>query len=127
MLGRKTTLDGVGAARMSGIECYQLVLTPKLLCESGDLDSLLRVDALVVMLPARRSIAGSENYCNAVCILVDGAMASGVPRVIFISSTSVYDKTVGILREDSPLRPSTPSRRVLAKLDAGCMNCLTPR
>ncbi|MCX2957361.1 SDR family oxidoreductase [Serratia symbiotica] len=117
VVGSKTTPDGVRAARMSGIECYQLVLTQELLCEPGDLDSLLRVDALVVTLPARRSIAGSENYCNAVCMLAYSAMASGVPRVIFISSTSVYGETVGILREDSPLRPSTPSGRVLAELE----------
>ncbi len=83
VVGSKTTPDGVEAARMSGIECYQLELTPELVCDPDDLESLLRVDALVVTLPARRTVEGSENYFNAVRMLVDSAMAFGVPRVIF--------------------------------------------
>lgn len=53
--GSKTTLDGVEAARMSGIESYPLRLEPELVCEADDLDALLDVDALVITLPARRS------------------------------------------------------------------------
>ncbi|HGM7714084.1 TPA: SDR family oxidoreductase [Serratia marcescens] len=117
VVGSKTTPDGVEAARMSGIECYQLELTPELVCEPDDLESLLRVDALVVTLPARRTVEGSENYFNAVRMLVDSAMAFGVPRVIFTSSTSVYGETAGTLREESPLRPVSPSGRVLAELE----------
>lgn len=117
VVGSKTTPDGVEAARMSGIECYQLELTPELVCDPDDLESLLRVDALVVTLPARRTVEGSENYFNAVRMLVDSAMAFGVPRVIFTSSTSVYGETAGTLREESPLRPVSPSGRVLAELE----------
>lgn len=117
VVGSKTTPDGVEAARMSGIECYQLELTPELECDPDDLESLLRVDALVVTLPARRTVEGSENYFNAVRMLVDSAMAFGVPRVIFTSSTSVYGETAGTLREESPLRPVSPSGRVLAELE----------
>jgi len=51
------------------------VLTLELLCELGHLDLLLRVDALVVTLHARRSIVVSENYGNAVRMLVDSAMS----------------------------------------------------
>ncbi|WP_250148488.1 NAD(P)-binding domain-containing protein, partial [Serratia marcescens] len=69
VVGSKTTPDGVEAARMSGIECYQLELTPELECDPDDLESLLRVDALVVTLPARRTVEGSENYFNAVRML----------------------------------------------------------
>ena len=35
--GSKTTLDGVEAARMSGIESYSLRLEPELVCEADDL------------------------------------------------------------------------------------------
>jgi nucleoside-diphosphate-sugar epimerase len=67
-----------------------LVLVSELLCELGDLDLLPRIDALVMTLLASRSLDGCENYYNTVRMLVDSAMAISVPRVIFISSTSVY-------------------------------------
>ncbi|WP_337264315.1 MULTISPECIES: SDR family oxidoreductase [unclassified Serratia (in: enterobacteria)] len=117
VVGSKTTPDGVEAARMSGIECYQLELAPELICEAQDLEQLLYADALVITLPARRTIEGSEGYFNAVRMLVDSAMAFGVPHIIFTSSTSVYGDTTGTVREDSPLKPVTPSGRVLAELE----------
>ncbi|MGO4744507.1 SDR family oxidoreductase [Serratia quinivorans] len=117
VVGSKTTPDGVEAARMSGIECYQLEMTPELICEPEDLASLLQVDALVVTLPARRTVEGSENYFNAVRMLVDSAMAFDVPRILFTSSTSVYGETTGTVREDSPLQPVSPSGRVLMELE----------
>lgn len=117
VVGSKTTPDGVEAARMSGIECYRLELTPELICDPDDLEQLLRVDALVITLPARRTVEGSSGYFEAVRMLVDSAMAFGVPRIIFTSSTSVYGETTGTLREDAPLRPNTPSGRVLVELE----------
>lgn len=117
VVGSKTTSDGVEAARMSGIECYQLELTPELICEAHDLEQLLYADALVVTLPARRTVEGSEGYFRAVRMLVDSAIAFGVPHIIFTSSTSVYGDTTGTLSEDSPLQPVTPSGKVLAELE----------
>ncbi|KFK97860.1 MULTISPECIES: SDR family oxidoreductase [unclassified Serratia (in: enterobacteria)] len=117
VVGSKTTPDGVEAARMSGIECYQLELTPELICEAHDLEQLLYADALVVTLPARRTVEGSEGYFRAVRMLVDSAIAFGVPHIIFTSSTSVYGDTTGTVEEDSPLQPVTPSGKVLAELE----------
>lgn len=71
--GSKTTLDGVEAARMSGIESYPLRLEPELVCEADDLDALLDVDALVITLPARRSGPGEDFYLQAMQELVDSA------------------------------------------------------
>lgn len=62
--GSKTTRDGVEAARMCGIESYQLHLQPELVCDSEDLEALLNVDALVVTLPARRSGEGDDFYLH---------------------------------------------------------------
>ncbi|AHG21872.1 hypothetical protein Z042_21350 [Chania multitudinisentens RB-25] len=117
VVGSKTTPDGVEAARMSGIECYQLELTPELLCEAQDLEQLLHADVLVITLPARRTVEGSEGYFHAVRMLVDSAMAFGVPQIIFTSSISVYGDSTGTIREDSPLKPVTHSGRVLVELE----------
>lgn len=115
--GSKTTLDGVEAARMSGIDSYQLQLTPELVCDSDDLDALLDVDALVITLPARRTGEGDEFYLQAVQEIVDSALAHNIPRIIFTSSTSVYGEKEGIVRETTPLEPVTASGRVLKELE----------
>lgn len=93
--GTKTTADGVDAARMSGIACYELRLTPELVCDADDLDSVLNVDALVITLPASRTAQGGENYLLAVQQLVNSALAHGIPRILFTSFTSVYGKGAG--------------------------------
>jgi nucleoside-diphosphate-sugar epimerase len=117
VVGSKTTPDGVEAARLSGVECYQLELTPDIICDPDDLEALLNVDALVITLPARRTAEDSESYLKAVQLLVDNAKAFGVPRIIFTSSTSVYGETTGTVRENAPLQPVSPSGKVLVELE----------
>ncbi|CNC18855.1 NAD(P)-dependent oxidoreductase [Yersinia pseudotuberculosis] len=117
VVGSKTTPDGVDAARMSGINCYPLVLTPELICEPGDLAQLMDVDALVITLPASRTTAGGDHYFQAVQLVVDSALAFGVPRIIFTSSTSVYGETRGRIKESSPLQPVTVAGKTLMALE----------
>ncbi|WP_413498559.1 SDR family oxidoreductase [Buttiauxella gaviniae] len=115
--GSKTTLDGVEAARMCGIDGYQLQLTPELVCDSDDLDALLDADALVITLPARRTGEGDDFYLQAVQEIVDSALAHNIPRIIFTSSTSVYGEAEGSVKETSSLEPVTASGRVLKELE----------
>ncbi|HAP82963.1 MAG TPA: NAD(P)-dependent oxidoreductase, partial [Enterobacteriaceae bacterium] len=110
--GSKTTLDGVEAARMCGVEAFQLQLQPELVCDSAELDVLLNVDALVLTLPARRTGGNGEFYHQAVQEIVDSALAHGIPRIIFTSSTSVYGDSEGTFKESSPRNPQTESGRV---------------
>lgn len=116
--GSKTTPDGVEAVRMCGIDGYQLSLNPQIVCESDDLAALLDVDALVITLPASRTAAGGENYLLAVQQLVDSALAAGVPRMVFTSSTSVYGDTPGLTDESSPLKPVTVAGHTLQELES---------
>lgn len=116
--GSKTTLDGVNAARNSGIDSYLLELTPELNCESDDLDALLSVDALVITLPASRTASGGESYVLAVQQLVDSALAYNVPRIIFTSSTSVYGDASGVTKESSVLEPVTIAGKTLQNLES---------
>lgn len=117
VVGSKTTPDGVEAARMSGINCFQLQLTPELLCDPDDLAQLMTVDALVITLPASRTRGGGAQYFQAVQMVVDSALAFGVPRIIFTSSTSVYGETRGRIKESSPLQPVTTAGKTLAELE----------
>ncbi|EKM0374283.1 SDR family oxidoreductase [Cronobacter turicensis] len=115
--GSKTTADGVEAARMCGIESYQLELLPEMVCDSDDLEALFNADALVVTLPARRTGGNGEYYLQAVQQVVDSALAHQIPRIIFTSSTSVYGEAEGICKETTPANPVTESGRVLRELE----------
>lgn len=117
VVGTKTTPDGVEAARMSGVDCYPLRLTPELECDTDDLETLLNVDALVITLPASRTADGGDNYLLAVQQLVNSGLAVGVPRIIFTSSISVYGNAATTMREQSPLHPETSAGYVLVQLE----------
>lgn len=115
--GSKTTLDGVEAARMCGIDSVALRLEPEMVCDVDDLDALMNVDALVITLPARRSGDGEGFYLQAVQEIVDSALAHHIPRIIFTSSTSVYGDIEGTAKEQSERHPVTASGRVLKELE----------
>ncbi len=117
VVGSKTTQDGVDAACLCGIECYPLVFTPELECETDELERLLDVDVLVVTLPAGREPEARDNYRQAVQALVDSALAKGVSRVIFLSSTSVYGEDEITFTESSPLLSCSPTGQILVGLE----------
>ncbi|PWC18722.1 NAD(P)-dependent oxidoreductase [Brenneria roseae subsp. roseae] len=117
VVGSKTTIDGVEAARLSGIECYPLLLTPELKCDANELSALLQVDVLIITLPVSRTAQGGESYAQAVQQLVNTARVFHVPRIIFTSSTSVYGSTAGTVKENSPLNPVTTAGKVLVALE----------
>ncbi len=115
--GSKTSPDGVDAARRCGIDAVQLVLTPELECEAEDLETLMAVDALVVTLPASRTVQGGADYLQAVQNVVDSALANNVPRIIFTSSSSVYGAGEGVMKENSALQPETVAGKTLVQLE----------
>ena len=115
--GSKTSPDGVDAARRCGIEAFQLVLTPEIECEADELATLMAVDALVVTLPASRTVQGGEDSMQAVQNVVDTALAHKVPRIIFTSSSSVYGTGSGVMRESSALQPESVAGKTLVELE----------
>ncbi|GKX62657.1 NAD(P)-dependent oxidoreductase [Pragia fontium] len=115
--GSKTTPDGLEAARMSGIDAYQLVMKPMPECEADDWQQLLDCDVLVITLPASRQPEQAEIYRQSVQLLVDSALTQHIPRLIFISSTSVYGEGEGEVTEDAPRMPARASGKVLVDLE----------
>ena len=117
VVGSKTTLDGLEAARMSGIDAYPLVMRPQPECDADDWEQLLKCDVLIITLPASRTPEKGEVYRQSVQILVDSALSKQVPRIIFISSTSVYGDTEGEMTEDSPRHAVRQSGKILVELE----------
>lgn len=114
--GSKTTPDGVEAARHCGIDAVPLRLTPDIVAEAEDLDSLLKADALVITLPASRTAATADDYRQAVQNVVDQALACQIPHILFTSSTSVYGGE-GEKNEESGLHPETVAGKTLVELE----------
>ncbi|CAK9885352.1 MAG: Protein YeeZ [Candidatus Erwinia impunctatus] len=116
--GSRTTPDGVEAARLCGLAGYQLVMTPELICQPEALDALMQADALVITLPATRTVSESGAYLSAVQQLVDSARAYHIPHIIFTSSTSVYGQCEGGVDENHVTEPQTTAGKTLVELES---------
>ncbi|WP_044104688.1 SDR family oxidoreductase [secondary endosymbiont of Ctenarytaina eucalypti] len=117
VVGSKTRPEGIKAARISGITCYKLNLTPFPEGDADELASLFQVDALVITLPASRTLAGAENYFLAVQHVVKRALSAAIPRIIFTSSTAVYGENHGVKHEGTPTSPCSPAGICLVELE----------
>ncbi|MBX9445031.1 SDR family oxidoreductase [Dickeya chrysanthemi] len=117
VVGSKSTDDGVTAARLSGVECYRLNLTPELECEPDELDILLNVDALIITLPPGRLEREGGAYLPAVQRVVNSALAHGIPRILYTNSISVYGPVSGRVKENYSPQPETGVGKVLLELE----------
>lgn len=74
----------------------------------GDWQSLLSgKDAAICLLPPNHgNHTNTVGYEQQINLLVEQLKKFAVRKLIFISSTSVYQKTDNLLNEDSPLNPS---------------------
>ncbi|MBG3039053.1 SDR family oxidoreductase [Proteus mirabilis] len=114
--GTKTTEDGVEAARMSGVDCCLMNLTPAIECDRDDFDYLMETDVLIITLPPSAA-GGGYDYVEGIQTLVDSAMSRHVTRVIYISSTSVYGNQSGVITEEVDIRPETQSAKMIAEVE----------
>lgn len=117
VMGTKTSNEGVLIAQRCGINAFQCQMTPEIECDAVDLAELLSAEILIITLPASRAVSESGDYFKAIENLVDSAIASGVKRVIFTSSTSVYGDQNAELNESGTLRPETAAGKCLANIE----------
>ncbi len=122
--GSKTTQDGVEAARMCGIDSYPLRLEPQLVCDTEDLDALMKRRCAGDH-PAGPAYRGREGfYLQAVQEIVDTALAYHIPRIVFTSSTSVWQGNVnGTVKENSRVCRKQPADRCSRSWRTGCTTC----
>ncbi|SLM63008.1 MULTISPECIES: SDR family oxidoreductase [Dickeya] len=117
VVGSKTTADGVSAARLSGVACHCLSLTPEINVDAEGLEALLNVDALIITLPPGRVERAGGHYLQAVEQVVNSALAFGVARIIYTSSISVYGAVSGRIKENCLPKPETHAGQVLYQLE----------
>ena len=111
--GSTTREERLPLLKETGIEGFILRSSGEGLI-GDNLEGLFGVETLVLNIPpGRKRPDVAKQYPEQVRLLLDKALASGVRRVIFVSSTSVYPNTGDWVTEETAVAPSTESGRAL--------------
>ncbi|MCD9497506.1 NAD-dependent epimerase/dehydratase family protein [Photobacterium carnosum] len=106
--GSKTTIEGANVLQQQGINSCLLTL-PLI----GDIDpaivQFLTTDVLIIAIPPGRKNLDPQDHIEKVMSLATAAKKAGCQRIIFISTTSVYDPLQGEVLETTPVNPSSAS------------------
>ena len=81
----------------------------------GNLDFFKELDVLILSIPPGRKRLEKNNFSAIIaqcCLAID---AYEIPRVIFLSSISVYGNQEGVLDETTPVKPVTEAAKQLVK------------
>jgi nucleoside-diphosphate-sugar epimerase len=76
---------------------------------SSNAEAFWHCDLLVVSIPPARNEQVTEVYPRLIEQVVGEVKRRSIPRVVFISSTSVYPETGGDVTEETSARPEKPS------------------
>ncbi|MDX1753168.1 MAG: NAD(P)H-binding protein [Salinimicrobium sediminis] len=112
--GSTTSAEKLPTLRNAGIKPYQIKVTSEGI--EGDIaDFLTATDVLVVDFPPGLRKDPKMDYSGAIRLLSEAVETSGVKKVIFVSSISVYEETENftIYTEDTEPNASSASGKAL--------------
>lgn len=109
--GSVTTRSKLKKLEAAGIEPYRLLLHPDRVWLKDE--SFFDTDLLIVAIPPRRVDFIETIFPGQIQQLVGLLKKHQVPRVLFISSTSVYNELDGIVVEEDVLLPEKSSGKAL--------------
>ncbi|TAI47281.1 SDR family oxidoreductase [Flagellimonas allohymeniacidonis] len=106
--GSSTSPEKLPVLQNAGIIPYHLVLKPDRI--EGKVQELLsQIHVLIINVPPKLRSGNSESYLEKMTRLHAQIKKSGVTRIIFVSSTSVYGNVNGTVTEKTQPRPITES------------------
>ena len=109
--GSVTTRSKLKKLSEAGIEAYRLVLEPDRVQLKDE--RFFDTDLVIVAIPPRRIDFIETIFPGQIKQLISQLEVHRVPRVLFISSTSVYNELDGVVVEDDVLLPEKPSGKAL--------------
>ncbi|MDX9883876.1 MAG: hypothetical protein RBS73_17580 [Prolixibacteraceae bacterium] len=109
--GSVTSLSKSEKLQEAGIRPYCLVIHPEQV-ELTD-KSFFQTDLVIIAIPPKRVNQVEFIFPQQIRCLIELLEAYKVPRVLFISSTSVYNETNGIVQENDAVAPDKPSGKAL--------------
>jgi len=101
--------------REKGILPYQVIL----FADHAEMDNpeFFKADLVIVSIPPRRTDDVERVFPAQIGQLVHYLEEYQVPRVLFISSTSVYPESAGIVKEEDAVSPDKNSGRALIEAE----------
>lgn len=99
---------------------HQAALTSAKIATSTTLEPIhmSRTHTLIILLPFKRSLEDPRQYFNTVCRHLKQAKESGVARVIWTGSTSIYPKVSGVFDENTPFTLPNERAKVLWDIES---------
>ncbi|NNF19712.1 MAG: SDR family oxidoreductase [Flavobacteriaceae bacterium] len=110
--GSTTSEDKMQSLKEAGITPFLLQLNPDQI-KGNIVEFLQGPEVLLINVPPRLRAEDSESYIEKIKVLHSEVKKSGVKKIIFVSSTSVYGDQSGVLDERSNAMPNTESGRHL--------------
>ncbi|HEY0667406.1 MAG TPA: SDR family oxidoreductase [Sphingobacteriaceae bacterium] len=110
--GSTTSNDKLPVLLEEGIEPF-LVQFPDN-CSVGTILNLLKSDILIIAVPPGRNSHKNQSYFGLLNTLTEALPDSSIKKIIFISSTSVYGDSNGIVNESTtPIPDNDAGKRML--------------
>lgn len=115
--GSSTRAERLPALQALGIEAFEIELTPSGF--RGDIAGFLQgLDVLVFNIPPGLRRNPEADYAGRISHLIRALREAGLPRLLYISSTSVYGRSQGVVDESTLPLPDTASGRELLEAEA---------
>ncbi len=109
VIGSSTSSEKINPLRSDGINAHLISVNDSGV--QGDFRPFLEAEVLVINIPPRRKSNDVSKYKNRIEHLIKLTPVS--TRIIFVSSTSVYQNTNGIVDESTQCKPTTESGKAL--------------
>lgn len=114
--GSTTSSVKVSTLQQAGIKPYLINLHPSNI--EGEISNFLnRSKILIVDIPPKLRGKESESFTDKIKTLIPHIEKSGISKVIFISSTSVYGDVEGIITEKTTPQPNRESGKQLLETE----------
>ena len=114
--GTTTTMEKAARLKGEGISTFLVKFEPGV--ENIDLDGFFDCDVLIITIPPTRGSQGEDtSYPLKVGAIRSLAEKAGVPKIIFISATSVYPDHNQVARESDPLEATQAGHPTLLKAE----------
>ena len=114
--GTTTSPEKLPQLSATGIDSFLIQLNENDI--KGDFESFCKgVEVLIVNIPPRLRKPPFEDYVKKTEQLIKGISKTGIGKVVFISSTSVYGNVDGEITEDTLPKPFTESAKQLFKAE----------
>jgi len=109
--GSTSSTQSYNQLEMTGISAFYVKVKPKSV--EIDYNSFFNTDVLMVSFPPSRTNCVEESYPQKIARVIEKVEALGIKKVLFISSTSVYQSQNKEVREGDEGSPEKQSGRAL--------------